>query len=597
MSVKPIMWRRHVVLPGIEPRFLQAAIGPLFGAIIFFLMFDARLLDPTYVDWLLPNEDSRMQFIGWHFFRLEPWRLPPGAATQYGMETGSGIVFTDAVPLFAFIFKMFRDFLSAKFQYMGLWILTCYIAQGAMAWLLSGAITKQVLQRCVIVAFFVASPIMMNRAVAHHALMAHWLLLAALYLYVRSAAEHSSRSWFLLLGMAALINAYLLYLTAAIWSADIVRRVWVDRVLTYTHAARTIATTFVTLLCTMWFAGYFTIPIRDFSGGADQYGRFAANINSFWNPLWIPTLFLSPRPLVAGSEIEGSDYLGVGIIAMVPIAVVALLRSRRKTSQINRYVPLVVAALVLWALALSHRVVWDDTVLFTIPLPSWALEVLASVRASARLLWVAYYGLILAVLAVVTTRFRPAVATTILVAGLAIQTADAFPRYVTLRQSFHDAFTSKPEGMNSLQSPFWRIMANHYRRILFVPVAHKPPNYDVFAFFAADHGMAINVGYFARVSNARIDAANATLNHDLTSGTLRQDSLYVFWNGAATEDGLRAQDGVGVVDGYAVVAPGWFEFDDCCGQPDEPLHHRHLSTDSVLVRSANSHGTSMREAR
>jgi hypothetical protein len=43
----PVMWRRHLFLPTIAPRMLQAAIGPLFGAIVFFLMFDASLLDPT----------------------------------------------------------------------------------------------------------------------------------------------------------------------------------------------------------------------------------------------------------------------------------------------------------------------------------------------------------------------------------------------------------------------------------------------------------------------------------------------------------------------------------------------------------------------
>jgi len=225
------------------------------------------------------------------------------------------------------------------------------------------------------------------------------------------------------------------------------------------------------------------------------------------------------------------------------------------------------------ALALSHQIVWDDKLLLTIPMPSRALEVLASVRGSARLLWVAYYGLILAVLGIITTRFRPAVATTILVAGLVIQAADAFPRYVTLRQAFHDGFAATAEGMNALHSSFWQIAATHYRRILFVPIVNNPPNYDALAFFAADHGMSINVGYFARVSNARIDAANATLKRDLTAGTLRPDSLYVFWNGAATEDSLRAQDGVGTVDGYSVIAPRWFEFDDCCGQRG-PLHQR-----------------------
>jgi len=562
-------------------RVLRGLIGPLFGALFFFFMFDAWLLNPAYVDWLLPNEDSRMQLIGWNFFRIEPWHLPPGAATRYGLEIGSGIVFTDAVPLFAFVFKIFRALLPDHFQYMGLWILTCYVAQGTMAWLLSGEITERILQRCVIVVFFVTSPIMLNRVVAHHALMGHWLLLAALYLYIRPPERWTMRWWCLLLGVATLINAYLLYMTLAIWGADLCRRVWIDRVLTYTRAAASIGIVMATLLCTMWVAGYFTIPVRDFSAGAGQYGRFAANLNSFWNPLWIPTLFFSPRPLTPGAEIEGSNYLGVGIMALVPIAACALWR-RRYTRPIAAYVPLVIVAVTLCVLALSHRVIWDDKIVFTVPLPSRVSDALGAIRASARMLWVAYYGITLAVLAIVATRFRPAVATTILVGSLGLQFADALPRLLVLRQTVQEGFTAKAEDLRSLASPFWQIAAKHYQRILFVPVAHKPPGYDAFALFAADHDMAINVGYFARVSNTRIEEANAALHAQLTGGPLRPDSVYIFWNGAAIENSVRPQDGVGMVDGFSVVAPRWFEFDDCCRAAEGLLHHR----DSALNQSA-----------
>jgi Family of unknown function (DUF6311) len=561
----------HWIPARIERPLLRGVAGPLLGAIFFFVMFDPKLLDPTYLDWLLSNDDSRMQLIGWRFFRLEPWHVPPGAATRYGMDIGSSIVFTDAVPLFAFLFKALRSLLPDNFQYMGLWILACYLAQGATAWLLSGTVTTRVLHRCLMVAFFVASPIMLNRAVAHHALMAHWLLLASLYLYMRR--EYSGLRWCLLVGAAALINAYLLYMTMAVWLGDLVRRLWADRALSWRGAARTGASVFTVLLCTMWFAGYFTLPVRDFSSGAAEYGRFAANLNSLWNPAWTSTLFMSPRPVLPGSEIEGSGYIGAGLLAMAPIAAIGLLRSRVSAPSFTRYAPLVVVALLLWGLALSHRVVWDDTVVITLPVPYPVLDVLAAIRSSARLLWVAYYGLMFAVLAIVATRFRPAVATSVLIAGLAIQSVDAFPRYAALRQEFRGAFVSNPgSAVTPLHSPFWRIAARHYRHILFVPVAHKPPHFDAFALFAADHGMAINVGYFGRVSNSRIDAANARLDHELRGGPLREDSLYMFWDGAPVEDSVRSPDAVGVVDGFTVIAPGWFEFADCCDEPTGVLH-------------------------
>jgi hypothetical protein len=579
---------RHLIASSTEPRVLQGLIGPLFGVLFFFLMFDPRLLNPAYIDWLLPNEDSRMQLIGWSFFRTEPWHLPPGAATQYGLDMGGSIVFTDAIPLFAFIFKIFRSWLPEHFQYMGLWILGCYMAQGAVAWLLSGEITQRLVMRCVIVAFFVTSPIMLNRAVAHHALMGHWLLLAALYLHIRPRERWMPLWWCLLLAVAALVNAYLLYMTTAIWAANLCRQLWIDRVATYTRAVTSIGIVMATLLCTMWAAGYFAIPMRDFSAGVEQYGRFAANLNSFWNPLWFPTVFFSPQPLLPGSEIEGSSYLGVGIMTLVPIAVYALVRRRHDTLSTAAYVPLAIVALGLCLLGLSHRIAWGDRIILTIPLPPSLLTILGAIRSSARMLWVAYYGLTLAVLAIVATRFRPAVATTILLAGLSVQVADAFPRLLSLRQAFQEGFAAKPKGLPSLTSPFWQIAPRHYRRILFVPVAHKPPGYDAFALFAAGHGMAINVGYFARVSNARIEVANATLHEQLSDGPLRQDSVYVFWNGPPIEDSVGPDDGVGVVDGFPVLAPRWFEFDECCREADGLLHHRDFAPSQPTALNATA---------
>src|SRR5262245_19821670 len=577
--------RSHLVESALWLRRSQAAIVPLVGALFFFLMFDSSLLDPTYIDWLIPNEDSRMQFIGWHFFRLEPWHLPPGAASRYGLDIGSSIVFTDAVPLFAFVFKIFGALLPQHFQYMGLWILTCYVAQGTLAWLLSGEFTARVAARCVLVVFFVTSPIMLNRVVAHHALMAHWLVLAALYLYIRTATRSIDFWWCALLVLAALINAYLLYMTIAIWGAYLIRRIWIDRAVTVIRAAASAGATMGVLLCTMWLAGYFTIPVSDFTPGDGQYGRFAANLNSLWNPLWAPSLFFSPRPLNPGSEIEGAMYLGVGIMALVPIAVYALVRRRPSHPQpVAPYVPLVAVALILSALALSNRVMWDDRILFTVPLPPRLLDALAAMRGSARMAWVAYYGLMLAVIGIIATRFRPRAAITILVASLALQFTDVLPRMFTLRELFQEGFTPSGNDVRPLPSSFWQIAAKHYQRIVFVPVAHKPPNYDAFALFAADHGMAINVGYFARVSNDRIDAANAALRDQLTGGALRSDSLYVFWNGVAIENSLGAQDGVGIVDGFPVVAPRWFDFKDCCAERGGALQHGSFVNQSSYLR-------------
>ena len=111
--------------------FTLCAIGAYFA----FLMLGALRIDPTSTLWL-DQGDIAQHFLGWHFFRGEPWMLPPGASPRYGLDMGSSIVFTDSIPLLAFAFKAIRAVLPSHFQYAGLWMLFCFIAQGLCALLL-----------------------------------------------------------------------------------------------------------------------------------------------------------------------------------------------------------------------------------------------------------------------------------------------------------------------------------------------------------------------------------------------------------------------------------------------------------------------------
>ena len=106
-----------------------------FGAYFAFVMLGAVRLDPTSTLWL-DQGDIAQHYLGWHFFRGEPWMLPLGANPRYGLDMGSSIVFTDSIPLLAMAFKAVRTVLPAHFQYAGLWMAFCFVAQGLSALLL-----------------------------------------------------------------------------------------------------------------------------------------------------------------------------------------------------------------------------------------------------------------------------------------------------------------------------------------------------------------------------------------------------------------------------------------------------------------------------
>jgi hypothetical protein len=478
-------------------------------------------------------------------------------------------VFTDSIPLLALVFKLWRSALSEHFQYFGLWMLACYTLQAVFAWLLSGLATRLVAPRLVITALFVLSPLLPDRAIGHYALMAHWLVLAALYLYLRAPQRLATTSWCLLLCGAALIHAYLLYMALAVAFADAARRRWIDHTATTLDTLRSTLIITAALLATMWGAGYFAIPTKAFSGGIEYYGRYSANLNSLWNPLW-GSRFLPGLPVVAGSELEGYNYLGLGLLAMVPLALFAWWRAG-SGPEVRRCLPLAVAAALLWAIALSNQVAWGDRVLFTVPVPRFLLDLIAMVRASGRLLWVGYYALLLVVPAMIVRNFSAPAATVVLLLGLGLQIADLSPRYVALQGYFREHFIVEPaRAVARLPSSFWSGAARHYRAILFVPSLPVPPDFAAIGLFAVDHSMQINVGSFARFDTRRVAAATIGRERALAAGQLDPASLYVL---PAPPVPFRAgpDDAIGTVDGFRVLAPGWFAFDDCCGDAMPPL--------------------------
>jgi hypothetical protein len=177
------------------------------------------------------------------------------------------------------------------------------------------------------------------------------------------------------------------------------------------------------------------------------------------------------------------------------------------------------------------------------------------------------YALTFAAAAIVAARYKPRTATLIIVGCVTLQLVDLSPRFPAMRGYFHDRFIVVPAKRESpLRSPFWAEAAKHYRTIRVAPVENMARGWEWLALYAVDHGMAINTGQFARVSFPRIAQANQAIKRALASGQLDADTLYLLGSKEARlEYVLGPDDGIGVVDGYVVIAPGWF------AQPRGPI--------------------------
>ena len=261
------------------------------GLAYFFCIAPFSILLPTNLAWIGPY-DPTMHYLGWAVFQNSPWSWPLGLNPDYGLQISSSIVYSDAIPLFAFVFKAFRDFLPTPFQYFGVWYLVCLLLQSVLAFVLIERVASKSLPvavRLLLVSLFAFAPILLWRIGEHAALSAHFVLLAALALaLVRD--RRGAWLWVLLLVLTALINSYLLLMVLALWTASLLDISFPatqrhlpakQRTKTYRTILLQVALVGVVLFATLWVAGYFVL-----SGGAStgSFGIGRMNVLAIFNP-------------------------------------------------------------------------------------------------------------------------------------------------------------------------------------------------------------------------------------------------------------------------------------------------------------------------
>lgn len=532
-------------------------LGPILGAMTFFILFGGKILQPTNVGWLMYQNDPATHFLGWHFFRNEPWHLPLGLDWAYGMEMGSSIVYTDSIPLLALIFKPFSDYLPTLFQYTGLWIFICFALQGTFGWLLIEKITPNKILQLFSTLFFIFSPPLLARLNGHYALVAHWLILASLLLYFSHYQSHRVL-WIGLLVLASLIHAYLLAMLMAIWIADLFKRI-LTREINIHHTLVIILLTLLVVALTMWQAGYFTIH----SGfNSEGLGFYRMHLLSPVDPDRIWSHWLQDIPQRKGGY-EGFNYLGLGIIILGFVSIYELIRNPFQNLEWRVLAPLVIACVALTFYSLSNHIAFGNKEILNFDLPSTVLVLFQIFRGSGRFFWPVFYVIFLAIFYIIISRNTQKVAIYLIGMALFIQLADSSEGWRFYRNKFRDV----AHGWTlPFKSKFWELAARKYQKVLFVLPENIAPHYAPFSFFAATNKMTINIGYFARVDPEKVNSMRSDIINSLQTGKFDQSALYVFNDRSLwlnSQSLLSDKDKSAEVDGFFIVAPGWLDCHDC----------------------------------
>lgn len=532
----------------------------VLGALIFILVTGGGIVWPQNVNWLL-NGDPAQHWLGWQFFRNSPLlQWPLGANPDFGTEIGSSIVFTDSIPLLAFIFKPFSSLLPVVFQYIGMWVLLCFMLQCHFSYKLLSLFTSDKWLPIIGCVFFAIAPVALFRLTGHYALFGHWLIVAALYLYCSKI--FTPYKWIILLAVTALIHAYLLAMVLTLWLVDLAQRFWKknhDAKYLLMHAVMVVGV----LAAVMYAAGYFMLK-----GGVQTLGFGAYRMNllaffdteNFWSAL-IPDI--PNRP----GDYEGSSYLGSGIIVLALIALTVFFKKNHPSESDTRTkaLPLFLLGCSLFIYALSNHIAISDIEAFQYPLPSITTTLIETFRASGRFIWPTYYIIYLAVFYVIFTRLNKKIGIVLCSALLAFQLADMHKVWNGLK-NLDNGLTNTP-GFNTLTtSPAWTDLANHYKHIVYVLPSNQPKDWFPLSELAAMHRMSINMGYFARTNPDAEKKARDRLIKSISDNEFNQDSLYVFENTylwSLANKRLHPMDRAGVLDGMRVLAPGLAECSNC----------------------------------
>lgn len=542
--------RRTSVIPASVVAFVIGTLG-------FLLVVGPYALIPTNIAWL-PDGDSTTHFLGWHFFRSTDWSFPIGLNPSYGLELSGSILFSDSIPLLAFLFKPFSSLLPHTFQYIGIWVLLCFILQAWLAYKLIGLFSENPVIRILGAGLFVFSPPMQYRLFAQFSLAGHFCILAALYLSLRPTQEKHAILWTALLAVSAMIHAYLLAMVLAFWITDLAQALFRRQRTASAIGIEFVVITAITgIVC--WQTGYFTVEKGLAAGG---YGYFRTNLLSIFNARgWSYILPDTPKNV---NEESGSHFLGLGVIfllfCMLPILSTGWHNLR---SAVRGRTALIILLAGFTAFSLTNKI-GIGSMEFEFPLPESIIHYANVFRASERIFWPVFYSIVLAIIFVVVRSNSSRTAITLLAVALTIQILDTSAGWQIIRARM--MVTPNTEKPIPLVDDLWTQAASRYQAVRWIPPRNFSPHWQTLSIYAGRHGLATDAAYLARADWNKTINARRSAQAMVDAGTYAADSMYFIDPTylEAVKSGINADtDLLASVDGFNVLLPGWKNCEDC----------------------------------
>ena len=422
--------------------------------------------------WTAPYGDRITNMIGALYFIHDHWRFPLFYVPILAIPKGANVIFTDCLPLLALAMKILHKTFGIQFNYFGLWLFACFPLLGlftALAIKEAGVKDKVAIFGGVLLAL--ASPAFLFRF-GHIALMGQFLIVWSIYLYLKLINTPQSRSaifqFCIVAALAILVQAYFLAMTvpflfAALAQTLVERRLSISRV-AFSAALITGVSGGIAWLsgligpntasAAMWGFGYYSMNlISPFIPPHQHLPEFIAR-HIHWGGngyTWDAT----------GGQYEGYNYLGAGVLVLIPIVLFLIRRAKASTVRRHAFILLVLFGLLLYAA--SDRIFLGNWLILQIR-PFWPLSIFVDTfRTGGRLFWPIYYVIVIALITGISTRSPLRYARLLIFGAVALQLAST----QFLRTNIA-ATTAHGYPQQLLKQP-WTILLSDHRFLMQFP--------------------------------------------------------------------------------------------------------------------------------
>ena len=442
--------------------------------------------------------DIAQHVSGWWYYAKDRWHFPLLHTTRLDHPAGVSIAYTDSIPLLALPFKvlltLFPSWLPEHFHYVGLWIGLVFVSQAVAATFLMRALgAKSLFAALIAVGFALTWPVIHARY-HHPALMMQSIIIYALALYFlgRHQIWSSTKVSFAFVGLnlvALTVHPYFLPLTAGVFTAFLADQAIKGE--SWLRQLKRLLVLFVLLISAILLLGY---------TGRPTYANYGYGTNFY---LDLITPFCGGGKLIAcgaGPEYvfpyhEGFNYLGAGLLFLIPIAVVWNWRSVVSFPKTYPALTLLLAGYLLYTL--TNQVHFNDAVLFSFNLPTWLEGLTGTFRAAGRFFWPISTFILFITLASLFKR-KHWLVSLLLTTALVLQVKDVKPWLSRIH-----AEATKPSQLNFTD---WAPVMAKTDKIISYPIHECPPLHYLHNIWvmqlAGYYGKLLNSGYTARGSKS-----------------------------------------------------------------------------------------------